>query len=465
MFRLVVAKELREIIASTKFAATFLVCSLLILLTFYVGARNYQVSRTQYEMAQSENLSQMEGLTNFSEIQQHIILPPHPLNTLVSGIANDIGRNIRVREQGELVAEDSRFNDDPIYAVFRFLDLDFVFRIILSLFAILFVYNSISGEKEQGTLRLTFTNNIPRDTYILGKVTGSFLALGIPLLIPILIGCLLLPLMGIPMGNEDWIRLGLVITAGFLFLGAFAVLSLFVSTVTHRSSSSFLILLVAWIFAILIIPRTSVILAGNTVKVLSIDEMDHQKSRHQAQVFEEFKEEMRNFKPSANTAEELSKEINQFMQESSEERERKRSEFADRLTEQRRNQEARQQRLAFGLARISPAASFSLAATNLAGSSLNLKGHYQEEARRYQEIYARFMREKTGGGVFSFRRLGDEEEPPKPIDPREVPEFLYQQPPLGEVVQASILDFGILIFFNLLFFAGAFVAFLRYDVR
>ena len=464
MFRLIVAKELREIIASTKFAVTFLVCSLLILLTFYVGARNYQVSCAQYEMAQSENLRQMEGLTDYREIRQHILLPPHPLTTLVGGIANDIGRNIFVPQQGELVAEDSRFNDDPIYAVFRFLDLDFVFRIILSLFAILFVYNSISGEKEQGTLRLTFTNNIPRDTYILGKVTGAFLALGIPLLIPILIGCLLLPLMGIPMGSEDWIRLGLVIAAGFLFLGAFAALSLFISTVTHRSSSSFLILLVAWIFAILIIPRTSVILAGNAVKVLSIDEMDHQKSRYQAQVFEEFKEEMRNFKPSANTAEELSKEINQFMQDTSEEREQKRRAFADRLAEQRRNQEARQQRLAFGLARISPAASFSLAATNLAGTSLELKEHYREEASLYQEIYARFMREKNDGGPVFFRGPG-EEDPPEPIDTSEVPVFLYQQPPLGKVIQASILDFGILIFFNLLFFAGAFVAFLRYDVR
>ena len=88
-----------------------------------------------------------------------------------------------------------------------------------------------------------------------------------------------------------------------------------------------------------------------------------------------------------------------------------------------------------------------------------------EEAGRYQEIYARFLREKTGTGVFNFRRAGEKEAPPEPIDTSEVPEFLYQQPPLGESVQTAVLDFGILFVFNLFFFAGAFVAFLRYDVR
>ena len=38
-------------------------------------------------------------------------------------------------------------------AGFRFLDLDFIFQIVLSLFAILFAYDTISGEKERGTLR------------------------------------------------------------------------------------------------------------------------------------------------------------------------------------------------------------------------------------------------------------------------------------------------------------------------
>ena len=430
MFRLIVAKELREIIASTKFAVTFLVCSLLIILAFYVGARNYQVSMAQYEMAVAENLEQMKAHTDWRTIQHRIFLPPQPLMTLVTGISNDVGRNIRVVARGELAPQDSRFNDDPVFAVFRFLDLDFIFQVVLSLFAILFVYNAVNGEKEQGTLRLTFTNAIPRDTYILGKVTGAFLALGIPLLIPILIGCLLLPLMGIPMTGDDWMRLSLIIVTGLLFLGAFSTLSLFVSTLTHRSSSSFLILLVAWIFAVLIIPRASVLLAGNMVDVISVDEMANQKIHQQYQAWEEEKKNLSNFEGTStpDNPQQILNELSAFLKEMSDRQEEKRQVLADRLEEQRNNEEAVQQRLAFGLARVSPASAFSLAATNLAGSSLALKNHYLEEARRYRDIYARFQQEKSGGqeGMIILRMPGQPE--PKPIDPGELPAFQYRQP-------------------------------------
>lgn len=470
MFRLIVARELREIIASTKFAVTFLVCSLLIILAFYVGARNYQVGMAQYELAVAENLEQMKSHTDWRTVQNHrIFLHPQPLMTLVTGISNDIGRNIQVAERGELAPEDSRFNDDPVFAVFRFLDLDFIFQVVLSLFAILFVYNTVNGEKEQGTLRLTFANAIPRATYILGKITGSFLALSVPLLIPLLIGCLLLMLMGIPMAGDDWVRLTFVVTAGLLFLGAFSTLSLFVSTVTHRSSSSFLILLIAWIFAVLIIPRASVLLAGNMVDVISVDDISNQKVQQAYQNWKEEKENLSGFEVNTDGSnpQEAFTELNQMLKDLTDRQERKRKELADRLEEQRNNEESRQQRLAFGLARISPASAFSLAATRFSGSSLVLKRHYLEEARQYRDVYARFKEEKTGGeGGGMIIRMDDSNQPePEPINPGELPEFQYGQQSLSEVLRASMLDLGILAVFNVIFFAGAFVAFLRYDVR
>ena len=120
----------------------------------------------------------MEGLTDWTRVNSHrIFLPPQPLEVLVSGVSNDIGRTIEMSGRGELSANNSRFNDDPIFAVFRFLDLDFIFQIVLSLFAILFAFDAINGEKERGTLRLAFANAVPRDKYVLGKLTGSFLAL------------------------------------------------------------------------------------------------------------------------------------------------------------------------------------------------------------------------------------------------------------------------------------------------
>ena len=165
-----------------------------------MGGRHYQIASEAYDAAVRANLRKMEALTAWEEVRDHrIALPPNPVASLVMGISNDIGRTAEIRGRGEITPVDSRYGDDPIYAVFRFLDLDFIFQIVLSLFAILFAYDAINGEKERGTLRLTFANAVPRSTYILGKITGSYLGLAVPLLIPLLLGCLVLVLMDIPM--------------------------------------------------------------------------------------------------------------------------------------------------------------------------------------------------------------------------------------------------------------------------
>ena len=39
--------------------------------------------------------------------------------------------------------------------------------LVCSLFTILFVYNTVSRENEQGTLRLAFSNAVPRNTLFL----------------------------------------------------------------------------------------------------------------------------------------------------------------------------------------------------------------------------------------------------------------------------------------------------------
>jgi ABC-2 type transport system permease protein len=471
MFKLILDKELREIIGTTKFAVTFGVCAILILLAFYVGARNYQVSRSEFEAAQVANLKQMEGLTDWRQIEHRIFLPPQPLASLVSGVSNDIGRTVSVQSRGELKSSGSRFNEDPIYAVFRFLDLEFIFTIVLSLFAILFGFDAVNGEKQRGTLRLSFANAIPRDQYILGKVVGSFIALVVPLLIPILLGCLLLPVLGIPMDSNSWIRLTMIILAGILYFGVFLTLSVFVSSLTQKSSSSFLVLLVVWIVMVLIIPRTSVLISGRAVDVPSIDQVDYAKGKFSRQIFAEQMKEMNEFiqdNPMTDDHLAFMTKMNDFSKEQGTIREQKMNIFTQQLNEDRRNKSETRQRLALSLARISPTASFSLAAADLASTSLDLRTSYLESANEYRAQYAEFMVEQgvdDSGFRISFGHRNDEEEPPPPIETRELPVFEYSPPSAGEAISESLPDLGLLMLFNIVFFAGSFVAFLRYDVR
>ncbi len=474
MLRTIILKEARDLLSTAKFATTFGVAALLILLAFYVGAKNHQLAQAQHQASLAENVRQMEGLTDWFALEQYrIFLPPQPLEALVTGVSNDIGRTAEVKSRGEIAAEDSRYNEDPVFAVFRFLDLGFVFQIVLSLFAILLGYDAICGEKERGTLRLTFANAVPRATYILGKLVGSFATLVVTLIVPMALGCLLLPLMGVHLAGEEWVRLGLILLVGLLYFGAFLALSVFVSALTHRTSSAFLILLVAWIASAFIIPHTAVLLAGRAVDVPSVDEIAAQKATFARQLWKEYRDGMKSFSApegaDQDDIEALMAHFNQYMDSLTTIRDAKMNEFAGRLNEDRHNRQAVQERVAFGLARLSPTASLSLATTALAGTGLELKNRFRVEATRYRQTFNEFMKEKTGmnvgGRMIMWKHSDEEEEEPKQIDAEEIPAFEYRTASLADSLTAALPDLGILALFNLLFFLGAFVAFSRYDLR
>jgi ABC-type transport system involved in multi-copper enzyme maturation permease subunit len=477
MLTTIITKEIRALIGTTKFAVTFGVVAVLILLSFYVGAANYRLAVAQHEAAQAENLRQMEGLTDWFSLEHHrIFLPPQPLASLVTGISNDIGRTTEVKNRGELIAEDSRFNEDPIYAVFRFLDLTFVFQIGLSLFAILLGYDTVCGEKENGTLGLVFANAIPRATFILGKLIGSFVALALSLTVAIGLGALLLPALGVYLNAAEWMRFGLIALTGLLYFGAFLTLSVFVSALSRRTSSAFLMLLVIWIGAVLVVPRVSVLLAGRAVAVPTVEELAARKATLARQLWKEFRVGMKNFKApdSGNEHGDMEMQVmmsalNQYMDSLTQLRDGQMDKFAGQLNEERANRQRVQERYALGFARISPAALLALATADLAGTSLDLKNDFQASATAYRETFNAFLKEKTGmnvgGRMIMFKMSDEEEEPPEPIDGREIPAFEFQAATLGGALQSALPDMALLALLNLVFFAGAIVSFLRYDLR
>lgn len=469
MLKTIIYKEIRDNLSSVKFAVSFGLCSLLIIAAFYTGSQNYKLSQARYEAAKSQNLNQLKGRTDWMGIRDfRIFLPPQPLEAIISGVSNDIGRTIEIDGQGELINEDSRYADEPVFALFRFLDIEFIFQIVLTLFAILFSYDAINGEKERGTLKLIFSNAVPRDKFILGKLFGTLLSLLFPLLIPFFIGILLILFSGVQLKGGEWLRLGMIILSGHLLISCMAVLSILISARTEKSSSSFLILLSIWIFGIIIIPRLSVITAGAAIKVPALDEINSSKARFAGQIWKEDREKMGNYKPaSLGSPEEMMKGLNKFMQELADNRESKIREHSTRLNEARVNKQAEMRSLAFTIARISPITSFSIASSELANTSLNLEKSFRESAEAYQKEYSDFIYSKTGmrmGGVIRFRQVDDGEEA-KPINVNELPVFQYKAPLTSIIISRALYDMAILAVFNMLFFAGAFYSFRKFDLR
>ena len=129
----------------------------------------------------------------------------------------------------------------------------------LSFIALLFAFDAISGEKEDSTLSLVFSNPVPRRTFLCSKLASIITIVGLMELIGIIISILILTLSGKVNIDGSY----LVDTIGFILISlllitVFSVFGLFSSVVTRYSNISLLISLCFWLVVAFVIPNTSV---------------------------------------------------------------------------------------------------------------------------------------------------------------------------------------------------------------
>ena len=478
----VARREMLATVVSPKFAWTFALSAALIVLTFWVAARGYHLERRRYDAARAADLRQLQGETDWLSVTPTVGLPPQPLEMLIAGVAYDIGRSATVEGRGAIETGGSRYASEPVAALLRVLDLEFVFRIVLGLFAVLLGYDAVCGERARGTLRLCFAGDLSRAGFLLGKVTGALGGLVAPLLLPLALGALVFQLSGVPMSGADWLRLALAVGAGLLYLAALLALSTWISTLVRQPAHAFFLALSAWVLLVLVTPRAAVSLAANAAPVLSRDAVQAQRTRLQNELWERdrasFRQQIEGLlgggRRGPGGAQQAMMNVNKLIDEQAAERERRLAELERSLLERRRADQARQRRLAFGLARLSPAASFTLASAELAGTSLVLEDELRGQLARYQEAFGRFQEAKAGrrstGGIrikiqTSDGHGDDEDELPKPIVAAEMPPFQWQPPPLRPALARAAGDLTLLALFPLVLYTAAFLTFQRYDLR
>ena len=148
------------------------------------------------------------------------------------------------------------FDSNFVPKVFPFIDLVFIVSIIMSLLGLLFSYDSICGEKENGTLKLTCSNSLSRATILLGKLLGGTASLLIPFLISILCAAIYISLApGVMWQPVDWAAFGALTVASMLFISLFYLMGMMVSALSKSSSVSILTAILLWVVIVLVIPN------------------------------------------------------------------------------------------------------------------------------------------------------------------------------------------------------------------
>jgi len=479
-----IQKELKAIILSPKFAVSFAVLSILILLSVYTGIREYQASVERYETSTQLADQQVREATNWRHMSYRVLRAPDPMQIFVSGLNHDIGRWTDIESTTGVKLRHSAYSDDPIFAVFRFVDFSFIVQIVLSLFAILFTYDAVNGEREGGTLRLVFSNSVPRAQYLIAKCVGSWLGLVVPVSIPILLGLLLVIGYGIPLDASHWARIAALLGLSLLFFTFFITLGVLISTLMRRSSVSFLVSLVVWVALVLIIPRGGILAAGQMVHVPRVAEVEGQRDGYAKDLWAKYYKEMEERWQEQREAEDPEAEREeddmwarmQVEDSLRREVEMQIEQYETKLFDDLRLRKAAQERLAFVLARFSPVSAYQLGAMSLAGTGIDLKSRYEKVMTDYRTRFNDYRAEKEaatdgpGGGFVSITidsesgfKIGTGRD--VALDVSDMPQFQPEPVTFSASFAPMVMDLGLLGFAILITFFTAFLAFLRYDLR
>jgi len=466
MLRDIVMKEILDIIHSPKFVFTFLLCTVLILLSVYTGIDNYRSELREYNAAvvlNRKNLENQQNYTTLAGIGTKINKQPTVLSAVTTGIQKAVGRQATVNIAYDPSLVDSKYDSNPVLAVFGELDLTLIVRVVLSLLAILFTYDAISGERERGTLKLSLSNRIPRDRMILGKALGGLASLLVPLVIPFVIGLIMLMLYpDISFTGDEWLRIGFIFLLFLLYLSLFFSLGLMVSSFTRRSSSSLFILLFAWVVFVFVVPKTAVILAGQINPIPSVHEVTAQKEAFLQEIQGSARQEVLDWRgenPSDNTPE-YQERFRAFLEDL---QQRATSSIDERnagLEVDYQAKRRKQQTLALYLSRLSPASALTVGAENLGLTGVREHERFLNSIKQYKPVFTKWANTK----MMQSLDLGNTGEQEKP-DISDMPRHEFEPEKLSESLAAALPDYLVMALMTIVFFMAAYVSFLRYDVR
>jgi ABC-type transport system involved in multi-copper enzyme maturation permease subunit len=446
----IIRKEIVHNVLSFRFAVTYVLLFTLVVVSMFLMGSQHRTKVDEYIQAEAQFASLMDELAAIPDANEQFQkvtqadLPgaraPRPLAILARGL-----------EGFDVKSSDARLGRNVLFDVFQTPDFAYVVNIVLSLLALLFVFDSICGEKEQGTLKILLSNSIPRDTVLLAKWIGGYLSIATPFLVATLGGFVYLSVSGaLELRPDDVVRFALITTISLLYVAVFFSLGLFISTATHRGSTALLLSLLVWIVWILVVPNLAPITARLVAPVPSrqVIDAEQQAIDREAQLLQDSIRERKVYGD---------QEESERIQQDAERKRRKLDQFYnDRMT--------RQVSFSQGLARLSPSASYLFAVTRLAGTGPVLFDRFRDANDRFQKAQDDWRKDLYRSGNVEATRTGPQVKDKDWFDPDSIPRFQIYSESTGQAIDAAMFDILLLVVFAVLFFMLSFAFFLRYDV-
>ena len=270
MTQYIILKEIKLKILDLRFIISTIIVLLLVVFSVTILSENYLKEVANYQTALKDDETELQQVQVFSFLEPKVHYPPNPLSIFNTGITGRINKTVTIsyntvpRQSPEVISE------NPLLKIYHHFDLTTVFRLVLSLLAIILVYDSFSGEKEAGTLGLMLSNGVKRRHILIAKFISSTLILIIPILLSFLLSLVLITGMGgITFSGVQWLRIGLIMLSTVVFLAFFIALGILISSSTVKSSVSIILLISLWVILCVIQPNLGSYIASAAIQIPS----------------------------------------------------------------------------------------------------------------------------------------------------------------------------------------------------
>jgi ABC-type transport system involved in multi-copper enzyme maturation permease subunit len=269
-------KEFLNNLLTARFIIGFLLCFVLIPFSILLSIGDYRDQMSQYKIDRDAAEKEMKEIRVYSRLKPIVVFPPEPLGIFGKGISGQVGNQVKLKlgEKPLLAEGKSAARDNPFLASFFSVDFVDIAAIILSLLALLFSYDALTKEKEDGTLRQQMANALPRSDLLAGKIIGILMTLGPILVFCFLVGGIIVLLSGdLAFSGREWGRLALLALLSLSYLVVFVLLGMFVSARTKSSVSSLVLCLFLWVLLVFIVPNSASYAAESFVPTKSRDNL------------------------------------------------------------------------------------------------------------------------------------------------------------------------------------------------
>ena len=260
MLRTLIRQEFLSHLMSARFFAAVVITLLLVVANSVVLLEDYERRLARHSHQENLHRQKAQEAKTYSTLKLSIERPPNPLSLFSAGLDKRLGSTFEIYHGLVPMISDAsaRSLDNAFLNLFSKIDLVFIFQVVLSLMALLFAYDAIAGDWENGTLRLVISHPVRRGTVLLAKYIGAMVCLLIPVLMSLLMVLILLSTASsIQLGGVDFLRIGGIILTTTIYLSAFYLIGLLISTTTRRTATSLMLCMFLWVALVLVYPNWS----------------------------------------------------------------------------------------------------------------------------------------------------------------------------------------------------------------